>query len=93
MSACNAINNGYFRSPEFMGILRELYWQSVRFDFRVTAVHIKGEQNIVPDMISRLHEEKSMYSFVKLLILNNVSLDFSNHMSINAFMSVQETVS
>ena len=64
-SACNAINKGSSKSKLFMRCLRELFWLSVLNNFRLTAVHIKGEINVVADLISRLHEEQFKIEFVK----------------------------
>lgn len=88
-SACNAINKGTSRSPEFMRCLRELFWLSVLNNFRVTATHIKGSLNNTADMISRLHEPPMRDKFVNMYIpLNDTSC--LKHMSMATFLSLQD---
>ena len=51
-----AVNKSTSRSPELMSLIRDLFWLSVQFDFRLTAAFIPGKLNILADRISRLHE-------------------------------------
>ena len=51
-----AINKGTSRAPVFMELLRELFWLSEKYAFRLSASHIKGDFNFVADAISQLHD-------------------------------------
>jgi hypothetical protein len=48
-----AINKGTSRSPIIMAMLRQLFWLSAKFNFRITARHVKGLDNRLADAGSR----------------------------------------
>jgi hypothetical protein len=50
-----AINNSTTRSPGLLSIVKELFWLSVQYNFRLSAKHIAGTLNIFSDNLSRLH--------------------------------------
>ena len=56
MVAKAIINKGSCRSPTVMSALRDLFWLSVTYNFKLHAIHIPGRFNLLPDTISRLHE-------------------------------------
>lgn len=49
-----AINKGVSINKLSMSILRELFWLSVKYNFYLTARHIAGISNVVPDLLSRV---------------------------------------
>ena len=51
-----ALNKGTSKNSFFMKCIREIHWLSVRFDFRITARHIPGKDNVLCDALSRLHD-------------------------------------
>ena len=55
-TAVSIINKGTSKNPIIMGFLRELFWLSAIFNFRITAMHIPGISNPIADSISRLHD-------------------------------------
>lgn len=50
-----AINRGPSANKNNMNILRKIFWESVKNNFHLVATHIKGEHNVLPDLLSRLH--------------------------------------
>ena len=84
-STVQAINKGTSHSPLFMLCLRQLFWISVLYDFRITAVHIKGEDNYLSDMISRIHMPKMAESFLNCMSPVNRHVNCFNHMSFSTF--------
>ena len=55
-TAVNIINKGSTPDQTIMTELRQLFWLSALFNFRITVQYIKGKHNTVADAISRLHE-------------------------------------
>ena len=70
-TAVNIINKGSTPDQTIMTELRQLFWLSALFNFRITAQYIKGKHNTVADAISRLHE-----SPYHIHILDSVLLRF-----------------
>ena len=66
-AAVAMINKGSTRNTTVMAWLRHLFWLSAVHNFRITAIHIPGENNIVADRISRLHNVSSLLHFCQLL--------------------------
>lgn len=56
----SAINKGVSVNKMSMSILRELFWLRVYFNFYITARHIPGSCNIIPDMLSRISRYNSI---------------------------------
>lgn len=50
-----AINRGRSVNKNNMVILRKIFWESVLHNFHLVATHVKGEDNILPDLLSRLY--------------------------------------
>jgi hypothetical protein len=50
------INKGTCRNKFVMGALRQVFWLSAKFNFKLRAIHVPGCINNIPDAISRLHE-------------------------------------
>ena len=51
-----------------MGFLRELFWLSAIFNFRITVMHIPGISNPIADSISRLHDPLYLIKACKFLM-------------------------
>ena len=49
-----AVNKGTSINKTSMCILRELFWLSASYNFHLTARHVPGCTNIVPDLLSRI---------------------------------------
>ena len=88
LASVYAINKGSSRSPEFMRVLREIFWLSVIHEFRLTAVHVKGTHNIIADSISRLHLPNFQKIFRSLFPLTS-SVNCFNNMSFSSFQMLQ----
>lgn len=79
------INRGHCRSPLVMNHLRNMFWLTAKYNFKLHAVHIPGILNCLPDTISRLHDPSHASSLISLL--KNWShksyyvIDWKNHMS------------
>ena len=52
------VNTGRSTSVPCMFWLRELFWLSVLYNFHLVASHVKSEDNILPDFLSRLFDRK-----------------------------------
>ena len=89
LSAVYAINKGCSRSPIFMRLLREVFWLSERYQFRLTAVHISGVRNIVADTVSRLHLPDFRQKFVEMFSWRNNFINCASHMSFSSFLCLQ----
>ena len=94
ITAKAAINKGKARSKLAMDMVREIFWWSTIYNFKIRAVHIPGRLNINADAISRLH---SRWAFDKLSQFLNVTETFNlgtwltyflQHMSQNALLSI-----
>ena len=62
------INKGCTRNPLAMSFLRDFFWLSATFNFRITAKYIPGVNNHIPDAISRLHEADKLLFFFRFLV-------------------------
>jgi hypothetical protein len=87
-----AINNTTTRSPQLLKIVKELFWLSVEHNFRLSAKHLPGVDNVLSDKLSRLHDIHSanvafylMYGFSKSYFCCN------NNMSHVAYLSLQRS--
>lgn len=49
-----AINRGRSVNKNNMVVLRKIFWESVKNNFHMVAIHVKGDENILPDLLSRL---------------------------------------
>jgi hypothetical protein len=86
-----AINNGTSKSVEMMHIVERLFWLSIQFDFRLSASFVPGKSNVLADRISRLSSPfEAGDAYCLLHTINNVPMYCCNHMSYQAFLSLQE---
>ena len=60
-TAVSIINKGTCKNPVIMSYLRELFWLSAVYNFRITAKFILGHENPVADAISRMHDAKYLF--------------------------------
>ena len=81
-TSVSCINRGTSRSPLLMKYLRYMFWLSVVYNFRLTAMHVPGVDNVLADKISRLHEPYSRHYLRALLAVYPLSW----HMSYNGFV-------
>ena len=63
-AAVSIVNKGSSRDPIVMDSLRNIFWMSAVYNFRLKAVYYPGKFNIVADSISRFHEPNG---YVRLL--------------------------
>ena len=78
------VNRGSSRSPVIMKYLRYMFWLSAVYNFRLTAMHIPGADNVLADKISRLHEPYSRHNLSMLLAAEPLAW----HMTFNAFVGI-----
>jgi hypothetical protein len=88
VSSVQAINNTTSRSLDLLAEIKQIFWLSVRYNFRITASHIAGDLNITSDRISRLHDLSCAWDVRKILPVMPVVL-CNTHMSYGAFLSLQ----
>ena len=55
-TALSIVNKGTTGNPIIMRYLRELFWLSAVYNFRITAIYLPGCMNYIADAISRMHE-------------------------------------
>ena len=79
-TAVGTINKGTCRNPIAMHYLRELFWLSAIYNFRITASHIPGIENAIADAISRLHEPEFSFKACKYFAhLSHGNVFFLSH--------------
>lgn len=89
------INRGTCRNTFVMENLRQLFWLSVKFNFKLVSIHIPGVLNQLPDSISRLHERGQVLRLHSLLKnwfhckFNGFFINWSDHMSFAALQVIQ----
>ena len=74
------INKGSSRNSIAMVWLRQLFWLSAVFNFHLTARHIKGKDNVISDVISRL-DDFSIYEWVDFLSVHGLDMEVPKHIS------------
>lgn len=84
-----SINKGTSHSALFMKYLRELFWLSEKYRFRLTALHIRGEVNFLADRISRLHNPRVAESLLRILSPVNLYINCFFNMSYGSFLTLQ----
>ena len=90
MSTVAAVNNTTSRSPALLHIIKQLFWLSVEFDFRLTAVHLPGKFNLFSDKLSRLFTMYDANYAVFLLTGGRMNIVYCNeHMSYQAYNALQ----
>ena len=84
-----SVNKGSSRSPKFMACLREIFWLSVKHDFILSAVHVKGDDNFLADTVSRLHAPGQAEAFHKLVRPESGFINCFYNMSYLSFLTLQ----
>ena len=75
-----------------MLIVRELFWLSVKYDFRLTALYTPGKLNVLSDRVSRLDEPvAALEAFELLSVSYTIPVYACNHMSYDSFLALQDT--
>jgi hypothetical protein len=94
ITARAAINKGRSKSSLAMKMVREVFWWSSVFNFKIRAVHIKGTLNFLADAVSRLHSRKAFdtlapfWGFPSHVTRSLYVIYFLLHMSLRAFLSI-----
>lgn len=55
-AAVGIINKGSCKNPYVMNSLRNIFWLSAVYNFRLKALYYPGRHNRIADAVSRLHE-------------------------------------
>ena len=87
MTTLSVINKGTSRNPQAMRWLRELFWLSAMFNFRITARFISTSANWLADAISRLHCP-TYCEYLRHNMPSNMDLTWGSHLSSNALASL-----
>jgi hypothetical protein len=87
-STVSGINKGTSRSVHMLGILQKLFWLSVKYGFKLSAVHLPGRLNILSDRISRLHEITCACE-AKNYLTDDSELGVSGHMTYQSYVWLQ----
>jgi hypothetical protein len=86
-----AVNKGTSKSRDLLEVIERLFWLSILFNFKLSAVFLAGVDNILADRISRLHELNSAHDAQQLLMNNPGEVVYCiNHMSHVSYVSLQE---
>ena len=80
----SCINRGSSRNCYLMRYLRYMFWLSATYNFRISARHVPGIDNVIADRISRLHEPSARYELFELLVASPLEW----HMSLKSYMYV-----
>ena len=96
--AKSVINKGTCRNTQVMSALRHFFWLSVKYNFRLKAIHMPGKLNQLPDAISRLdcagevlrlHSLLANWYHVQQSCLN---IEWTKHMSSGSFQMIQPSL-
>lgn len=89
------LNKGYSRGPYSSCILKALSTLALLHNFAISAVHIPGNENVIPDALSRLHSSGQLNRFLTLLYnvyatygMTPPVFMFCKHMSRGSFLSI-----
>lgn len=58
------LNKGTTRNPLMMKFLRQLFWLSATYNFRLKVFHVPGKDNVMADHVSRLHDAGRFLAFL-----------------------------
>ncbi len=92
-----AFDKGTVRSEVGMVMMRELFWLSAVFNFKLVGSFIAGIANVLPDSITRLHQPGYLLVLASQLGYSSHEVDmlintFHHHMTLNAFLSIYPQV-
>ena len=88
VSTVASINKGTSRSVEMLGIIQKLFWLSVEFGFKLSAVHIPGRLNVLSDRISRLHDAQCACDAM-FYLTKDAELEVCGHMTHKSYLWLQ----
>lgn len=96
ITALCALNKGSSKSALSMDAVRDIFWLSAVFNFRIRGVHIAGVDNEAADAVSRLHAGGSLHRMERVNIFEGIRpllpfcwpYYFLCHMSFNSFLLV-----
>lgn len=77
MATVAFINRGTTRDCDALRWLRLVFYNSLKYDFRYSAVHCPGAQNVIADKLSRIVVDQSAIAVVKQLVPNFSSFSLS----------------
>lgn len=80
----SCLNRGTSSNCQLMKYLRYMFWLSVIYNFRLTACHVPGVDNVLADRISRLHEVGAQCDVFDLIVASPLKW----HMSSKSYMYV-----
>jgi len=99
-SAMSFINKGSCRNAMAMSWLRDLFWMSAVYNFRISARFIPGKLNIAADSLSRIHVLSCFVNSLKFIPSSFAKCTFcqaryrtvncSPHMSKDSFLYLQD---
>ena len=90
MSAVSAINISSSRSPELLKLVKELFWLSVRFSFKLSASFLPGKLNVLSDRLSRMHSLPEAEEGKIMLVGEFEILFCKGHMTYAVYALLQE---
>jgi hypothetical protein len=85
MATVSALNKGTSRGVELLGIIQKLFWLSVKYSFKLTALFLPGTLNVLSDRLSRMNDPVCAYQAQNMLT-NELDLEVSGHMSHETFI-------
>ena len=86
-----AVNKGISKSRDLFDIIERLFFLSIRYNFKLSAVFLPCVDNILADRILILHELVSA-SYAQILLSNGIGniISCSYHMSYCIYITLQE---
>ena len=86
-----AVNKGTSRSEELLSLVQEIFWLSVKYNFKLSARFIPGQANVLADRLSRLDSVAEAHE--ARLFLTNFSQEIvpcRSHMTPISFIYLQD---
>ena len=62
-AAVAMLNTGWTGNKVMMKYLRQLFWYSATYNFRLRVFHVPGRYNVMADHVSRLHQSVHLHAF------------------------------
>lgn len=70
-----AINKGFSNNKSSMSLIREIFWDCACGNLYLTARYLRGEHNVIADMLSRLADPLFVNKFMHYSLCCRLSLD------------------
>ena len=92
VSTVSAVNRSTSRSSDMMKIVKELFWVSVEYGFKLSAKHLPGKLNVLADCLSRLDSvfTANRANFLLSGAVNVMLYGCCSHMSYGSFLLLQK---